>query len=117
MPAFQKAIVSVPGRVRTARTPYGAKLVIHVTAAETGSGCRSAGQRLAKTKLLYPVARTCRPEAVGGSRRLGMAFSFFASFHSAAITIYKVVVFAELLMVKNRFHQPKLSPSAYCRLD
>jgi quercetin dioxygenase-like cupin family protein len=31
-----KAVVSMPGRERTARTPFGARIVIHATAAETG---------------------------------------------------------------------------------
>jgi mannose-6-phosphate isomerase-like protein (cupin superfamily) len=30
-------VVSAPGRERTARTPFGAPIVIHATAAETGS--------------------------------------------------------------------------------
>jgi mannose-6-phosphate isomerase-like protein (cupin superfamily) len=35
MPNFKKAVVSVPGRERTALTPFGAKIVIHATAEET----------------------------------------------------------------------------------
>lgn len=36
MSIFQKAVASVPGKERIARTPFGAKVVIHATAAETG---------------------------------------------------------------------------------
>lgn len=34
--SFVRAVVSIPGRERVARTPFGAKIVIHATAAETG---------------------------------------------------------------------------------
>lgn len=34
--SFVSPVVSAPGRERTARTPFGAKIVIHATAAETG---------------------------------------------------------------------------------
>jgi quercetin dioxygenase-like cupin family protein len=36
MSTFRKAVVSWPGKERIARTPFGAKIVIHATAAETG---------------------------------------------------------------------------------
>jgi quercetin dioxygenase-like cupin family protein len=36
MTDFHRALTSVPGRERTARTPFGAPVVIHATAAETG---------------------------------------------------------------------------------
>ncbi|MBP1882447.1 cupin domain-containing protein [Sinorhizobium mexicanum] len=36
MSPFRNAVVSLPGKERTAKTPFGAKVVIHVTAAETG---------------------------------------------------------------------------------
>lgn len=36
MSTFRNAVVSLPGRERIAKTPFGAKVVIHVTAAETG---------------------------------------------------------------------------------
>ncbi|MCO5160033.1 MAG: cupin domain-containing protein [Mesorhizobium sp.] len=36
MSAFHAAVVSVPGRRRIARTPFGAEMHIHATAAETG---------------------------------------------------------------------------------
>ncbi len=36
MLSFQEAVVSMPGRERIARTPFGAQVVIHATAAETG---------------------------------------------------------------------------------
>jgi quercetin dioxygenase-like cupin family protein len=32
---FDRAVVSAPGKERTARTPFGAPIVIHVTAADT----------------------------------------------------------------------------------
>ncbi len=35
MPEFRNAVVSMPGRERTARTPFGAHVVIHATAEET----------------------------------------------------------------------------------
>jgi mannose-6-phosphate isomerase-like protein (cupin superfamily) len=35
MAEFKKAVVSAPGRERTARTPFGARIVIHATAEET----------------------------------------------------------------------------------
>lgn len=34
--AFSQAVVSEPGATREARTPFGARIVIHATAAETG---------------------------------------------------------------------------------
>ncbi|MBB3314528.1 MULTISPECIES: cupin domain-containing protein [unclassified Rhizobium] len=36
MSGFRSAVVSLPGRERVARTPFGARIVIHATAAETG---------------------------------------------------------------------------------
>ena len=36
MAHFKAAVLSVPGRERTARTPFGAHVVIHATAEETG---------------------------------------------------------------------------------
>jgi quercetin dioxygenase-like cupin family protein len=33
---FDKAVVSIPGKERFGRTPFGAPIVIHATAAETG---------------------------------------------------------------------------------
>lgn len=36
MGAFTKAIVSTPRKERVARTPFGARIVIHATAEETG---------------------------------------------------------------------------------
>ncbi|WP_037380964.1 cupin domain-containing protein [Sinorhizobium americanum] len=36
MPDFERAVVSMPGNERIARTPFGAQVVIHATAAETG---------------------------------------------------------------------------------
>ncbi|WP_407065255.1 hypothetical protein [Ensifer sp. LCM 4579] len=36
MPDFRKADFSIPGRERIARTSFGARAVIHATAAETG---------------------------------------------------------------------------------
>ncbi|CDM62740.1 hypothetical protein LPU83_pLPU83d_1370 (plasmid) [Rhizobium favelukesii] len=36
MSTFQKAVVSLPGRERIAKTPFGAKIVIHATAADPG---------------------------------------------------------------------------------
>ncbi len=36
MSDFRNAVVSLPGRERIARTPFGAMIVIHATAAETG---------------------------------------------------------------------------------
>lgn len=36
MSTFRNAVVSLPGKERIARTPFGARVVIHVTAAETG---------------------------------------------------------------------------------
>lgn len=35
MSTFRNAVVSLPGKERLARTPFGAKIVIHATAAET----------------------------------------------------------------------------------
>jgi quercetin dioxygenase-like cupin family protein len=36
MPTFNNAVVSLPGKERIARTPFGARIVIHATAADTG---------------------------------------------------------------------------------
>ncbi|MHC2570505.1 hypothetical protein ACVMH6_002833 [Rhizobium leguminosarum] len=36
MSSFRNAVVSLPGKERVARTPFGARIVIHATAAETG---------------------------------------------------------------------------------
>jgi mannose-6-phosphate isomerase-like protein (cupin superfamily) len=36
MAPFKTVVVSTPGRERIARTPFGAKIIIHATAAETG---------------------------------------------------------------------------------
>ncbi|HVG47403.1 MAG TPA: cupin domain-containing protein, partial [Rubellimicrobium sp.] len=36
MAEFEKSVVSVPGQERIARTPFGAHIVIHATAEETG---------------------------------------------------------------------------------
>ncbi len=36
MPDFTRAVVSIPGQERKARTPFGANVVIHATSAETG---------------------------------------------------------------------------------
>ncbi|MQX14023.1 cupin domain-containing protein [Sinorhizobium terangae] len=36
MSTFRNAVVSLPGKERIAKTPFGAKVVIHATAAETG---------------------------------------------------------------------------------
>ncbi|MBB4195919.1 hypothetical protein GGE45_005961 [Rhizobium aethiopicum] len=36
MSSFENAVVSLPGRDRIAKTPFGAGIVIHATAAETG---------------------------------------------------------------------------------
>lgn len=36
MSGFSRAVVSVPGQERVARAPFGARVVIHATAAETG---------------------------------------------------------------------------------
>lgn len=36
MSSFRNAVVSFPGQERVARTPFGAMIVIHATAAETG---------------------------------------------------------------------------------
>ncbi|MBB3137331.1 quercetin dioxygenase-like cupin family protein [Rhizobium pisi] len=36
MSTFRNAVVSLPGRERIAKTPFGAKIVIDATAAETG---------------------------------------------------------------------------------
>ncbi len=36
MAEFRRVVASVPGRERTARTPFGAPIVIHATADETG---------------------------------------------------------------------------------
>ncbi|MCA1404120.1 cupin domain-containing protein [Ensifer sp. IC3342] len=36
MSTFQNAVVSLPGKERIAKTPFGANVVIHATAAETG---------------------------------------------------------------------------------
>lgn len=35
MTAFEKAVVSVPGRERIATTPFGSRVIIHATAADT----------------------------------------------------------------------------------
>ena len=34
--SFKKAVVSQPGKERVAKTPFGARIVIHATAAQTG---------------------------------------------------------------------------------
>jgi mannose-6-phosphate isomerase-like protein (cupin superfamily) len=36
MAQFDRAVLSAPGRERVARTPFGARIVIHATAEETG---------------------------------------------------------------------------------
>ncbi len=36
MAEFETAVVSTPGRERIARTPFGARIVIHATADQTG---------------------------------------------------------------------------------
>ncbi|TBY80845.1 cupin domain-containing protein [Rhizobium leguminosarum bv. viciae] len=36
MSSFRNAVVSLPGKERVAKTPFGARIVIHATAAETG---------------------------------------------------------------------------------
>ncbi|MBY3035752.1 cupin domain-containing protein [Rhizobium laguerreae] len=36
MSSFRNAVVSLPGKERVASTPFGARIVIHATAAETG---------------------------------------------------------------------------------
>ena len=36
MAKFNKAVVSLPGKERIAKTPFGARIVIHATAEETG---------------------------------------------------------------------------------
>lgn len=36
MPAFDRAVVSIPGKQRLGQTPFGAPMVVHASAAETG---------------------------------------------------------------------------------
>jgi quercetin dioxygenase-like cupin family protein len=39
MSSFVKAVVSIPGKERVAKTPFGARIVIHATASETNGAC------------------------------------------------------------------------------